>query len=67
MIASSSSTFVPIIWDLFCLSHAVRHQTEALVYNDHPREAAASSYLALIFGRTASGANADPASVLALV
>ena len=33
----------------------VRHCTEALVYSDHPRAAAASSYLATIFGRIASG------------
>ena len=29
--------------------------TEALVYRNHPREAAASTYLARIFGRIASG------------
>ena len=33
----------------------VRHRTEALVYSNHPRAAAASSYLAIIFGRIASG------------
>ena len=33
----------------------LRHCTEALVYSNHPRAAAASSYLALIFGRIASG------------
>ena len=30
--------------------HAVWHGTEALVYSDHPREAAASTGLATIFG-----------------
>ena len=48
------STFRPHpgrgIRDLLRLLDAVRHGTEALVYN-HPREAAASSYLAIIFGR----------------
>ena len=33
----------------------LRHCTEALVHSTHPREAAASSYLAIIFGRIASG------------
>ena len=33
----------------------VRHCTEALVYSNHPRAAAASSYLAIIFGQIASG------------
>ena len=33
----------------------LRHCTEALVYSNHPRAAAASSYLAIIFGRIASG------------
>ena len=76
--SASSSTFRPhpgrVIRDLFCRLHAVCHGTEALVYNNHPREAAASSYLAIIFGRIASavpllncGANAAFASVLALV
>ena len=72
---ASSSTFGPhpgrVIRDLF---YPVRHSTEALVYN-HPRKTAASSYLAIIFGQIAStlvpplnsGANADPASVQALV
>ena len=75
---ASSSTFCPhpgrVIRDLFRQLHAVWHGTEALVYNNHPREAAASSYLALILGRIASGvpwflrgANAALASVLALV
>ena len=44
-----SSTFRPhpgmVIMDLFRLLHAVLHGTEALVYNNHPREAAASLYL----------------------
>ena len=58
---ASSITFRPhperVIRDLFCQLHAVRHGTEALVYSNHPREAAASSYLAIpvIFGRIASG------------
>ena len=63
---ASSSTFRP---------HPVRHCTEALVYSNHPRAAAASSFLAIILGRIAttlvpwlnSGADAAPASVLALV
>ena len=54
---ASSSTFCPhpgrVIRDLFLQLHAVRHGTEALVYSNHPREAAASSYLAIIFGRIA--------------
>ena len=32
----------------------LRHCTVALVYSNHPRAAAASSYLAIIFGRIAS-------------
>ena len=40
---------------MFRQLHAVWHGTEALVYSNHPREAAASSYLAIIFGRIASG------------
>ena len=55
---ASSSTFRPhpgkVIRDLFRQLHAVRHGTEALVYSNHPRFAAASSYLAIIFGRIAS-------------
>ena len=35
--------------------HAVWHGTEALVYSSYPKEAAASSYLPIIFGRIASG------------
>ena len=41
--------------DLFRLLHAVQHGMEALVYSKHPRDAAASSYLTIIFGRIASG------------
>ena len=56
---ASSSTFYPhpgrVIRDLFRLSDDVWHGTEALVYSNHPRAAAASSYLAIIFGRIASG------------
>ena len=56
---ASSSTFRPhagrVIRDLFRLLHAVRHGTEALVYNNHTRESTASSYLAIIFRRIASG------------
>ena len=54
-----SSTFRPhpgrVIRDLFRQLHAVKHGTKALVYSNHSREAAASSYLAIIFGRIASG------------
>ena len=57
--SASSSTFRPhpgrVIGDLFRQLHAVWHGMEALVYSNHPREAAASSYLAIIFGRIASG------------
>ena len=56
---ASSSTFCPhpgrVIRDLFRQLHAVRHGTEALVHSNHPREASASSYLAIIFERIASG------------
>ena len=55
----SSNIFAPhlgrVTCDLFPLLHAVRHGTEALVYSDYPRAAAASSYLTIIFGRIASG------------
>ena len=55
---ASSSTFCPhpgrVIRDLFRQLIAVRHGTEALLYSNHPRKAAASSYLAIIFGRIAS-------------
>ena len=45
---ASSSTFCPhpgmvTIRDLFRQLHAIRHGTEALVYSNHPREAAVSS------------------------
>ena len=55
MIASSSRpTFCPrsgrVIRALFRQLHAIWHGTEAVVYSNHPREAAASSYLARIFG-----------------
>ena len=56
---ASSSTFRPdpgrVNRDLFRQLHAVRHGTEIPVYNNHLREAAASSHLAIIFGRIASG------------
>ena len=58
---ASSSTFCPhqgkVIRDLFRQLHTVHvwHGTETLVYINHPREAAASFYLAIIFGRIASG------------
>ena len=44
-----------VMRDLFHPLHAVWHGTGALVYSNHPREAAVSSYLAIIFGRIASG------------
>ena len=51
---ASSSTFRPhpgkVIRDLFRQLHAVWHGTEALVYSNHPRKAAASSYRAIILG-----------------
>ena len=56
---ASSNTFRPhpgmVIRDLSRQLHAVRHGTEALVYSNHPREAATSSHLAIIFGQIASG------------
>ena len=56
---ASISIFRPdlgrVIRDLFRKLHAVWHGMEALVYSNHPREAAASSYLAIIIGRIASG------------
>ena len=56
---ASISTFCPhpgmVIRDLLRQLHAVWHGTEALVYSNHPREAAASSYLAIILERIASG------------
>ena len=42
-----------VIRDLFRLLHAVRHGI--VRYSDYPREAAASTRLAIIFGRIASG------------
>ena len=38
-----------VIGDLFRMLHAVRHGTEALVHSDHPREAATSTCLVIIF------------------
>ena len=81
MIASSSSTFSPhpgrVISDLLCQLHVVWHDTEALVYSNHPRKAAASSYLAnnlradcqwrILVPPLNCGANAALASVLVLV
>ena len=56
---ASSSTFCPhprrVIRDLFRQLHDVWHGTEALVYSNHLMEAAASSNMAIIFGRIASG------------
>ena len=56
---ASSSYFRPhpgrAIRDLFRQLHAIRHGTRALVCSNHRREAAASSYLAIFFGRIASG------------
>ena len=56
---ASSSTFRPhprrVIKSVCRQLHAVLHGTEALVYSNHPREAAASSYLAITFERIASG------------
>ena len=51
---ASSSTFRPIR-DLFRPLHAVQHGTEAVVYSNHPKDTAASSYLVIIFGQIASG------------
>ena len=51
---ASSSTFRThlgmVIRDLSCLLHAALHGTEALVYNDYLRGAAASTCLAIILG-----------------
>ena len=56
---ASSTTFCPhpgrVIRDLFRQLHAAWHGTGTLVYINHLREAAASSYLAIIFGRIANG------------
>ena len=35
--------------DLLRMLHALQHGTEALMYSNHPREAAASTSLAIIF------------------
>ena len=42
-------------WDLSRLLHALLHGTESLVYSNHPRKAAASTCLVIIFGRIARG------------
>ena len=56
---ASSTTFRPHlgrgIRDLFRMAHAVLHGTEALVYSNYPREATASTCLAIIFWPIASG------------
>ena len=56
---ASSSTFCHhpgrVIMDQFRQLHVVWHGMEALVYSNHPREAAASSYLAIIFGQIVNG------------
>ena len=56
---AGSSTFCPhpgkVIRDLLRQLHAVWHGTEALVYSNHPREAAAFSYPAIIFEQIACG------------
>ena len=57
MIASSSNSCPHpgrVIRDMFRQLYAVWHGTKALVYSN-PRETAASSYLAIIFGWIASG------------
>ena len=49
MITRSSTFCLPSeegLWYLSRLLHALLHGTEALVYSNHPREAAASTYLA---------------------
>ena len=55
---ASSSTCGPyprrVIGDLLRQLHAVWHGTEALVYSNHSREAAASSYLTINFWRIAT-------------
>ena len=59
---ANSSTFRPPpppgegYWGyMFLLLHAVRHGTEALVYSNLPKEAAAFTCLAVIYRRIASG------------
>ena len=44
-----------VIRDRFLVLHVVRHGMGALVCSDYAREAAASTCLAIIFGRTANG------------
>ena len=65
---ASSSTFRPhpgrVIRDLFRQLHAIRHGTGALVHSNHPREAAASLYLAIIFGWIASGVSWDLSCIM---
>ena len=50
MVATSSTFLVVLFRDLSRLLHVVRHGTEPLVYSHHPREAATSTCLAIIFG-----------------
>ena len=50
LIAGILSIPIDHLYQLIC-----RHGMEALIYSNHPRETAASSYLAIIFGRIASG------------
>ena len=45
----------PSLRDLFRLLHAVWHGTEAPVYSDHLRDAAASTCLAITYGLIISG------------
>ena len=54
-ISTSGSHTGRVIRDLLRQLHAVWNSTEALVYSNHSRKAAASSYLAIIIGRIASG------------
>ena len=50
------------IRDLFRLLLDVLHGTETLVYSNHPREAAAYTCLAIIFGWIASGTPSSSAN-----
>ena len=50
MMAASSITF-----RLFLLLNAVLHGTKALIYSNYPREATASTCLAIVIGHIASG------------
>ena len=56
---ASSSTFRTHLWrvirDLSRLLHVALHGTEALVYSNYPRKAAAYTWLAMIWWRIASG------------